>query len=129
MGRYKPKNASKAKATKRRKKDVDEIYFDLQPIGVAKIKNRPPDIDLPGMGNFYCVPCARYFVTEAIMQEHQKSKPHKKRVKIFKKEVPYGVNKEEVYGMKIDNKGGSTGTKTTGSETKANQNILDELNI
>jgi hypothetical protein len=122
MVRYKPKKANKAKAVKRRKKDLDEVYNDLQPAGLVKIKNRPPDLDLPGMGLYYCIPCARYFMSEEILNKHHNSKLHKKRVKKLTQEIPYGVNLEEVYGMKIDN--GAPPTTTT-EEKSLNSQIND----
>jgi len=55
------------------------------------------------MGQFYCIACARHFVDKDTLLKHNATKPHKKRVKDLNKEVPYGVNLVEVYGMKIDN--------------------------
>ncbi|KAK9822373.1 hypothetical protein WJX81_003614 [Elliptochloris bilobata] len=39
------------------------------------------DEDLPAHGAFYCTPCARYFVTDAALALHSRTKPHKRRVK------------------------------------------------
>eukprot|EP01126_Amoeba_proteus_P016627 TRINITY_DN1774_c0_g1_i6.p1 TRINITY_DN1774_c0_g1~~TRINITY_DN1774_c0_g1_i6.p1 ORF type:complete len:166 (-),score=37.02 TRINITY_DN1774_c0_g1_i6:148-645(-) len=103
MVRYAPQNVSKRNRTKRRKKDTDEVYEDLtRPQSVQVIRNRKPDFDLPSLGNFYCIACARYFASQEILDQHCKSKAHKKRCKTLTKEVPYGVNLEEVYG-KVDN--------------------------
>eukprot|EP01127_Copromyxa_protea_P006641 TRINITY_DN1664_c0_g1_i1.p1 TRINITY_DN1664_c0_g1~~TRINITY_DN1664_c0_g1_i1.p1 ORF type:complete len:142 (-),score=29.85 TRINITY_DN1664_c0_g1_i1:25-450(-) len=101
MVRYTGTPAKRAR-TKRKKKDMDEIYQDLtRAPDVRKIVERKPDLDLPALGNFYCIVCARYFNTQQIMDEHCKTKPHKRRCKRLGKEVPYGVDPEEVYG-KID---------------------------
>lgn len=43
---------------------------------------RPVDLDKPGMGQFYCLCCAKYFINEDAMQKHVKSKVHKQRLKI-----------------------------------------------
>lgn len=55
------------------------------PPPLTSCRSLPPrvelDDDLPAQGKYYCVPCARYFVSGAVLAEHEKSKPHKKRVK------------------------------------------------
>jgi len=94
---------TKRMRTKRKKKDMDEIYQDLtRAPDMRNISARKPDLDLPALGNFYCIACARYFGTQEILDQHCKAKPHKKRVKTLSKEVPYGIDQEEIYG-KIDN--------------------------
>lgn len=37
--------------------------------------------DVTGGGEFWCVPCSRPFISEAVMKEHERGKPHKKRIK------------------------------------------------
>ena len=37
------------------------------------------DEDLPAQGAHYCTPCARYFVTDAALALHTRTKPHKRR--------------------------------------------------
>lgn len=54
-----------------------------------------PEEDLPGMGNWYCVECAKYFIDENAMIHHKKSKIHKRRVKLLKTEVPYSQAEAE----------------------------------
>eukprot|EP01128_Nolandella_sp_AFSM9_P004553 TRINITY_DN2057_c0_g2_i1.p1 TRINITY_DN2057_c0_g2~~TRINITY_DN2057_c0_g2_i1.p1 ORF type:complete len:127 (-),score=24.24 TRINITY_DN2057_c0_g2_i1:211-558(-) len=103
MGKYKPRRVIKRQQTKRKTKDIDEVWEDSQPERAARIKNRPIDEDLPGLGKFYCIACARHFVGDAALQTHMKQQPHKKRVKKLTKEVPYGVDPADKYGMKIDN--------------------------
>ncbi|KAJ0612965.1 putative transcription factor C2H2 family [Helianthus annuus] len=39
----------------------------------------PLDEDLPGMGQYYCLHCDRYFANVAVRDEHFKTKRHKKR--------------------------------------------------
>lgn len=41
----------------------------------------PVDPELPGDGQFFCGFCARHFVSSTVLQEHEKSKTHKKRRK------------------------------------------------
>lgn len=67
MGKYRPQRVLKRIQTKRKTKgllsspippsppymlDLDEIYEDGQPENAQKIKNRPPDEDLPGSLSF-----------------------------------------------------------------------------
>ncbi|KAE9465472.1 hypothetical protein C3L33_02626, partial [Rhododendron williamsianum] len=44
-------------------------------------KPLPVDEDLPGMGQYYCLHCDRYFASVAVRDEHFKTKRHRKRVK------------------------------------------------
>lgn len=75
--------------TKRRTKDLDLIYEDLA--SQAKIKellNQPLDETKPGLGQHYCIHCAKYFETGVALKTHLKTKVHKRRVKELK-DVPY----------------------------------------
>jgi len=104
MGKYNPKKISKRNGTKRRKKGVDEVHEDLhRSQNMLKIRTRAPDLDLPALGEFYCVACAKYFVSNDVMEKHTQTKPHKRRVKRLNSEVPYGLDLKDVYGMKVDN--------------------------
>jgi len=45
--------------TKRRTRDIDQIVDDLTcPTTRSKLENQPLDLDLPGGGQNYCIPCA-----------------------------------------------------------------------
>ena len=90
-GRGKPKAGTKAKKkafkrkfwTCRRTKDTDQIQDEIKAIEdgtrtVAAYHNE----DAPGGGDFYCLPCARHFVSEEVLTLHRRSKPHKKMVKV-----------------------------------------------
>lgn len=75
-------------------KDIDQIHEDLRPGKVEKLEHQQKDEDLPGQGQFYCVQCARYFISQGSLNDHRKSKPHKKRLKELK-EVPYSQEEAE----------------------------------
>ncbi|KAM3582066.1 hypothetical protein VKS41_005497 [Umbelopsis sp. WA50703] len=62
-------------------KDLDQIHDDLKGENLAKLKNQPIDADKTGLGQHYCVHCARYFPNDDQLQKHEKSKVHKRRVK------------------------------------------------
>ncbi|CAN8316758.1 unnamed protein product [Cochlearia groenlandica] len=47
------------------------------------------DEDLPGMGQFYCLHCDRYFAKASVRDDHFKTKKHKKRVKIMNGQAPH----------------------------------------
>jgi bud site selection protein 20 len=53
----------------------------LKDIEKAKDLLCKKDEDLPGAGQNYCVSCARHFITVADLKSHERSRPHKKRLK------------------------------------------------
>ncbi|KAK6147052.1 hypothetical protein DH2020_017964 [Rehmannia glutinosa] len=66
----------------------DAVYDELQKMeGV--MKSLPVDEDLPGMGQFYCLHCDRYFASMAVRDEHFKTKRHRKRVKQMMGPAPH----------------------------------------
>jgi hypothetical protein len=76
----KNKEYKKIHATKSRRRDIDQIQDDLKKEEVVGDKMAfEADEDLPGMGQFYCTPCARHFVSLETLQDHEKSKLHKRR--------------------------------------------------
>jgi hypothetical protein len=78
----KNKQFKKQHDTKRRRRDVDQIQDDI-----AKTNHTGAQIafddteDLPGLGQFYCICCARHFQDEVTLSAHNKSKDHKRRLK------------------------------------------------
>ncbi|KAF2883921.1 hypothetical protein ILUMI_22261 [Ignelater luminosus] len=80
--------------TKRRTKDLDQIDEDLQPQNADKLLNQAPDLDKPGGAQFYCIHCARYFVNDQALQDHFRTKVHKRRLKALELE-PYTIEESE----------------------------------
>uniref|UniRef100_A0A0A9WPC8 Zinc finger protein 593 homolog n=1 Tax=Lygus hesperus TaxID=30085 RepID=A0A0A9WPC8_LYGHE len=80
--------------TKRRKKDLDEINEDLKPEKAAQLLDQEVDLDKPGDAQFYCLHCARYFIDETAMNDHFKTKVHKRRMKALETE-PYTIEESE----------------------------------
>ena len=70
--------------------DIDQIVEDLKPENAGKLEKQPIDPDLPGLGQHYCVSCARYFVDSKALVDHKKTKPHKRRLKALKEEIYTG---------------------------------------
>ncbi|XP_038213231.1 zinc finger protein 593 homolog [Zerene cesonia] len=77
-----------------RKKDLDEIDGDLKEEKAEKLLNQDVDLDLPGAAQHYCLHCARYFIDDKALQEHFKTKVHKKRLKALELE-PYTIEESE----------------------------------
>ena len=59
--------------------------------------NQEIDEEKPGLAQYYCVHCTRYFISLAALQTHFKTKEHKKRVKTCK-EIPYSHEEAERAG-------------------------------
>jgi bud site selection protein 20 len=93
----KNKQFQKIRKTKRRVKDIDEIINDLKPENIIKLQNQKLDEDLPGLGQFYCVFCARYFINGSSLNTHYKSKEHKKQIKRSNEPV-YTIHDSKKYG-------------------------------
>ncbi|KAJ3149172.1 Bud site selection protein 20 [Geranomyces variabilis] len=108
MSRYRTKKThrgirdiKRAKRTRARVKDLDQIHDDLAK--PAQYENLPEDADLPGMGQHYCLQCARFFTTAASLVDHYKTKIHKRRLKELK-EGPYTQkDAEAAAGLFTDN--------------------------
>ena len=78
----KKKCYKKSHATKNRSRDIDQIQTDLK----KEVEKKTTmvfelDEDLPGLGQFYCTPCARHFIDGYTKDKHIASKLHKRRMK------------------------------------------------
>merc|ERR1719356_1750090 len=67
-------------ARKVRSKDIDQVHDDLKIPEKFKPGVLEQDEDLPGMGQFYCIPCSRFFQTAQVKAQHERSKLHKRRL-------------------------------------------------
>ncbi|KJE95932.1 hypothetical protein CAOG_06321 [Capsaspora owczarzaki ATCC 30864] len=75
-------------------------------------------MDLPGLGQFYCVACARYFIDELSLNVHFKSKVHRRRLKELKEPAYTQEDAEAAAGMSTtltsrSNAAGASGSGTT----------------
>lgn len=52
------------------------------------------DIDKPGGAQHYCLHCARYFINQNALEEHFRTKVHKRRLKALELE-PYSIEDSE----------------------------------
>eukprot|EP01041_Mallomonas_annulata_P011131 gene11131-23267_t len=95
----KNKQYKKHHDTKRRGRDIDQIQDDLiKGDNGAKIEFEVDD-DLPGLGQFYCIQCARHFTDSETLQIHSKTRPHMRRLKDLAQEQ-YGQSEAE-FGVGI----------------------------
>ncbi|XP_053685672.1 zinc finger protein 593 homolog [Sabethes cyaneus] len=70
-----------------RKKDLDEIDADLKK-NSEQLLNQEVDLDKPGFAQFYCIHCATYYINDRALQDHFRTKVHKRRLKALEAE-PY----------------------------------------
>ncbi|KAJ2162351.1 hypothetical protein GGF46_000715 [Coemansia sp. RSA 552] len=89
--------------TKRRTKDLDQIQEDLLPANRDRLLKLPLDEDLPGLGQHYCLECAKFCVDEATLLTHRRGREHKRRLRDLK--VPAYTQKEAeaAAGLTTDN--------------------------
>ena len=68
------------KKCRRRARDLDQIHADIhEDKHLDHYKNTKAAEDLPGLGQHYCVQCAKWFESERNLDAHAKGKPHKRR--------------------------------------------------
>lgn len=98
-----PQKSTRTK-TRRRLRDLDQIVQDLRsPKHLAQWKSLKPAEDLPGLGQFYCVECAKWFEGENSLLTHRKGSTHKRRVKALKGEPYTQREAEAAIGLRTDN--------------------------
>ncbi|OBT59023.1 hypothetical protein VE04_00405 [Pseudogymnoascus sp. 24MN13] len=90
--------------TRRHTRDLDQIKSDmLSSKHLSQYQATKATEDLPGLGEFYCVECAKWFEGENSQRTHLKGKNHKRRVKALKDE-PYSQKEAEAaVGLRTDN--------------------------
>lgn len=71
-----------------------QIDEDLQPQKSEQLLNQEVDIDKPGGAQHYCLHCARYFINQEALQNHFRTKVHKRRLKALELE-PYSIEESE----------------------------------
>ena len=83
----KKKVYKKAHATWCRPRDIDQIQDDIKKeSSIGQKMEFELDDDLPGLGQFYCTPCARHFMSQSYLDTHIQSRPHKRRIKDIQNE-------------------------------------------
>ncbi|CAA2978357.1 zinc finger 593 [Olea europaea subsp. europaea] len=83
----------------------DAVYDELHK-AEGEGKPLPVDEDLPGMGQYYCLHCDRYFANVAVRDEHFKTKKHRRRVKQMMGPAPHTqLDAELAAGMGMPDNG------------------------
>jgi len=85
-------------------RDLDQISEDLKsPKHLAQHKSLKAVEDLPGLGQYYCIECAKYFESENAILTHRKGSTHKRQLKALK-DGPYTQKEAEAaIGLRTDN--------------------------
>ncbi|KAI9634451.1 uncharacterized protein MKK02DRAFT_28192 [Dioszegia hungarica] len=96
------RDVQRAARTRVRTKDLDQIQDDLRMSNRVKLESQPIDEDKPGLGQHYCVECAKYYETDLAVKNHLKSKVHKRRLKELR-DPAYTVAESKA-GQGVDNK-------------------------
>ncbi|KAK8117846.1 Zinc finger protein bud20 [Apiospora kogelbergensis] len=100
------KNKRTTTKTRRHLRDLDQIKSDLlSPKHLAQYKDTKATDDLPDLGRWYCVECAKWYESERNLVHHRKGKPHKRRVKQLKEEPYTQREAEAAVGLRVDNEG------------------------
>lgn len=100
--RYSHKTSRRAKFLV---KGDDIVYDELQKLE-GEVKPLLVDEDLPGLGQYYCLHCDRYFANVAVRDEHFKTKRHKKRLKLMNGPPPHTqLDADSAAGMGMPDNG------------------------
>lgn len=90
--------------TKRRTRDLDQIKADVKsPKHLTQHKSSKASEDLPGLGEWYCIECAKWFEGEHNLVAHRRGKNHKRRVRTLKEEAHSQKAAEAAVGLGTDN--------------------------
>ncbi|KAK0517224.1 hypothetical protein JMJ35_000379 [Cladonia borealis] len=101
--------------TKRRTRDLDQVHADLKSSKhLAQHKAAKPAEDLPGLGRYYCVECAKWFEGENSLVQHRKGKNHKRRIRALRAEPYTQKEADAAVGLRTDN--GSRSEQPVASE-------------
>ncbi|EEP80596.1 conserved hypothetical protein [Uncinocarpus reesii 1704] len=85
-------------------RDYDQVRNDIDSARHLEIYKETKDVeDLPGLGQYYCVECAKWFESEYNMTAHRKGKNHKRRIRLLKEEPHTQKLAESVVGLTTDN--------------------------
>lgn len=85
-------------------RDYDQVKADLASKRHLELyKESKVAEDLPGLGEFYCIECAKWFEGEHNLAGHRRGKNHKRRVKELKAEAHTQTAAEAAVGLRSDN--------------------------
>ena len=74
------RGANSKRKTRRTTRGLDQVFADLKSEKhLAQYQKTKAAEDLPGLGQWYCKECAKWFESEPNFAAHFKGKPHKRR--------------------------------------------------
>ncbi|KAJ8609870.1 hypothetical protein MRB53_038909 [Persea americana] len=86
--------------TKRLSRGIDQIKADLaSEKHLSQYQSTKAAEDLPGLGEFYCIECAKWFESEQNLAGHRKGQAHKRRLKELKEEAHSQEVADKVVGL------------------------------
>jgi bud site selection protein 20 len=98
------RGANSKKKTRRHTRDLDEITADLESNRhLTQYQATKSPEDLPALGAYYCVECAKWFESEFNMVAHKKGGPHKRQIKLLKEGAHTQREAEKAVGLGVDN--------------------------
>lgn len=101
--------------TKRRTRDLDQVHADIRSTKhLSRHRSAKSPEDLPGLGRFYCIECAKWFEGENSLLQHRKGKNHKRRIRALRAEPYTQKEAEAAVGLRTDN--GRNNALATASE-------------
>jgi len=98
--------------TRRYTRDIDQIKADLlSKKHLLQYTGSKAKEDLPGLGQWYCTECAKWFEGENSLVTHRKGKGHKRRLKALKENPHSQKEAEAAIGLHSNNGPVSGGEK------------------
>ena len=99
----------------------DDICADqLKPHNLSRVvaEKKQLDPDKLGLGQYYCVACAKYFISDKAMAEHCGTVKHKRRLKTLTTEEAYSHSEANAAaGRAAPDNGLSSGPRSAEMET------------
>eukprot|EP00871_Galdieria_phlegrea_P000744 jgi/Galph1/1670/GphlegSOOS_G335.1 len=82
------------------RRDLDQIKEELTSKGTDGViqDHTVLNLELPGLGQFYCVCCDRYFISNETLTVHFRTKSHKRKQRCLEEEQPYTIREAEAAG-------------------------------
>lgn len=117
------RGADSKKKTRRGTRGLDQIWEDQRSRRhLEQHLEQYTEEELPALGLYYCIPCAKHFESDDNYAKHQKGKPHKRRIRQLKEE-PYSQKEAEAaVGLTTDN-----GRRQKDDEMEADGEAVDEV--
>ena len=76
----------------------------MKPENKSKLEAQELDEEKPGLGQHYCLECAKYYESDEALVNHTKSKVHRRRLKELKFGSYTKEEAERTAGRGVDNK-------------------------